>query len=161
MKAAQFVTRLVDGMAPDVGKATVALLRRLGVQVEVPLQQTCCGQMPVNTGYPREALPLVRNHVKAFAGYDVIVAPSGSCAASIRHQHQSSPGRRPTKHWLPPPRRWLRGPTNCRSSSATYWACEMSARTSRTVLPITRRATRALAAGGRPAGADAARGETL
>lgn len=87
MKAALFVTCLVDGMAPDVGKATVALLRRLGVQVEVPLQQTCCGQMHVNTGYPREALPLVRNHVKAFASYDVIVAPSGSYAASIRHQH--------------------------------------------------------------------------
>lgn len=87
MKVALFVTCLVDGVVPEVGKATAALLRRLGVRVEVPLQQTCCGQMHVNTGYPREALPLVRNHVSAFDGYDVIVVPSGSCTASIRHQH--------------------------------------------------------------------------
>jgi L-lactate dehydrogenase complex protein LldE len=51
------------------------------------MQQSCCGQMHVNTGYPREALPLVRNHVTAFAGFDAVVAPSGSCVGSIRHQH--------------------------------------------------------------------------
>jgi L-lactate dehydrogenase complex protein LldE len=87
MRIALFVTCLVDGLFPDVGKATVALLERLGHDVDVPLQQTCCGQMHVNTGYPREALPLVRNHVETFLGYDVIVAPSGSCTGSIRHQH--------------------------------------------------------------------------
>jgi len=87
VRVALFVTCLVDGMVPDVGKATVRLLARLGVRVEVPLQQTCCGQMHVNTGYPREALQLVRNHVATFEGYDVIIAPSGSCTASIRHQH--------------------------------------------------------------------------
>jgi L-lactate dehydrogenase complex protein LldE len=87
MKAALFVTCLVDGVYPDVAKATVRLLERLGVRVEVPLAQTCCGQMHVNTGYPRQALPLVRNHVAAFAGYDAIVAPSGSCTGAIRHQH--------------------------------------------------------------------------
>jgi L-lactate dehydrogenase complex protein LldE len=87
MKVALFITCLADGVVPEVAKATVTLLRRLGVAVEVPLQQTCCGQMHVNTGYPREALPLVRNHVSAFDGYDVIVSPSGSCTATIRHQH--------------------------------------------------------------------------
>jgi L-lactate dehydrogenase complex protein LldE len=87
MKIALFATCLVDGLFPDVGKATIRLLRRLGHDVELPLQQTCCGQMHVNTGYPREALPLVRNHVDAFESYDVIVAPSGSCVGSIRHQH--------------------------------------------------------------------------
>jgi L-lactate dehydrogenase complex protein LldE len=84
---ALFVTCLVDGLFPDVGKATVRLLRRLGHDVEVPLRQTCCGQMHVNTGYPREALPLVRNHVETFLDYDAIVVPSGSCTGSIRHQH--------------------------------------------------------------------------
>ncbi|MBE7190773.1 (Fe-S)-binding protein, partial [Jatrophihabitans endophyticus] len=54
---------------------------------EFPTAQTCCGQMHVNTGYPREALPLVRNHVEAFAGFDAVVAPSGSCVGSVRHQH--------------------------------------------------------------------------
>jgi L-lactate dehydrogenase complex protein LldE len=87
MRAALFITCLADGIAPQVAKATVRLLRRLGVEVEVPLQQTCCGQAHINTGYPREAFPLVRNHVSAFEGYDYIVAPSGSCTASIRHQH--------------------------------------------------------------------------
>ncbi|MDT4899831.1 MAG: L-lactate dehydrogenase complex protein LldE [Pseudonocardiales bacterium] len=87
MKIALFATCLVDGLFPDVGKATIAVLERLGHEVEFPLQQTCCGQMHVNTGYPREALPMVRNYVDTFAGYDAVVAPSGSCAAAIRHQH--------------------------------------------------------------------------
>ena len=87
MRVALFITCLVDGMKPDVAKATVTLLRRLGVDVEVPMSQTCCGQMHVNTGYPREAAPLVRNHVAAFEGYDYILSPSGSCTASVRHQH--------------------------------------------------------------------------
>lgn len=87
MRVGLFVTCLVDGLFPDVGKATVRLLRRLGHEVEVPLQQTCCGQMHVNTGYPREALPLVRNHVEAFLDYDAIVAPSASCVGSVRYQH--------------------------------------------------------------------------
>ncbi len=87
MRVALFVTCLVDGLFPDIGKATVRLLERLGQDVAVPLRQTCCGQMHINTGYPRQALPLVRNHVAAFDGYDAVVAPSGSCTASVRHQH--------------------------------------------------------------------------
>jgi L-lactate dehydrogenase complex protein LldE len=87
VRIALFATCLVDGLFPDVGKATITVLDRLGHDVDFPLQQTCCGQMHVNTGYPREALPLVRNYVDTFAGYDAVVAPSGSCAAAIRHQH--------------------------------------------------------------------------
>ncbi|HZC74305.1 MAG TPA: (Fe-S)-binding protein [Jatrophihabitans sp.] len=87
MKVALFTTCLVDGLFPDVGKATIAVLERLGCAVEFPLAQTCCGQMHVNTGYPREAVPLVRNYVETFAGYDAVVVPSGSCAGAIRHQH--------------------------------------------------------------------------
>jgi L-lactate dehydrogenase complex protein LldE len=87
VKVALFITCLVDGVVPDVAKATVSLLNRLGVDVEVPLQQSCCGQMHINSGYPREALPLVRNHSRAFAGFDAIVAPSASCSAAVRHQH--------------------------------------------------------------------------
>jgi L-lactate dehydrogenase complex protein LldE len=87
VKAALFVTCLVDGVVPQVAKATVQVLERVGVAVEMPWAQTCCGQMHVNTGYPREAIPLVRNHVAAFEGYDAIVVPSGSCTAAIRHQH--------------------------------------------------------------------------
>lgn len=88
MRLALFATCLVDGLFPDVGLATRAVLRRLGHEVELPLAQTCCGQMHVNSGYPRQALPLIRNHVDAFAGYDAVVVPSGSCTAAIGHQHQ-------------------------------------------------------------------------
>lgn len=87
MKAALFITCLADALVPDVAKATVRLLRRLGVDVEVPMGQTCCGQAQMNTGYPRDVFPLVQNHVSAFEGYDYIVSPSGSCTASVRHQH--------------------------------------------------------------------------
>ena len=80
-------TCLVDAMFPDVGRATVALLRRLGHQVEVPPEQTCCGQMHLNTGYGPDAIGVLRHHVGAFAGSDVVVAPSASCVASVRHQH--------------------------------------------------------------------------
>jgi L-lactate dehydrogenase complex protein LldE len=88
VKVALFVTCLVDGLQPDVGRATVRLLRRLGVSVDVPLQQTCCGQMHVNSGYPGLAIPMVRNHVRAFTGYEHVVVPSGSCAAAVRHQQE-------------------------------------------------------------------------
>ena len=87
MKIALFVTCLSDALFPEVGKAVVTLLERLGHDVAFPAAQTCCGQMHVNTGYRREALGLVRHHVETFEPYDVIVAPSGSCVGSVRHQH--------------------------------------------------------------------------
>jgi L-lactate dehydrogenase complex protein LldE len=87
MRVALMVTCVNDAMFPDVGKAVVRLLRRLGVEVDFPAAQTCCAQPMVNTGYLDEAVPVVRTFVDAFAGYDAIVAPSGSCAGSARHQH--------------------------------------------------------------------------
>lgn len=87
MKVALFVTCLNDTMFPKTGQATVKLLRRLGVEVDFPTAQTCCGQMHVNSGYIPEAIPAVRAFVDAFAGYDAVVTPSGSCTASVRHQH--------------------------------------------------------------------------
>jgi L-lactate dehydrogenase complex protein LldE len=87
MRIALFVTCLADTMFPDVARATVSLLERLGHEVVFPSDQTCCGQMHINTGYQRDALPVVRHHVEVFEPYDVIVAPSGSCVGSVRHQH--------------------------------------------------------------------------
>jgi len=87
MRIALFVTCLADAVYPEVGRATVALLERLGHEVVFPQEQTCCGQMHINTGYQREARPLVRRHVDVFEPYDVVVAPSGSCVGSVRHQH--------------------------------------------------------------------------
>ena len=87
MRVALMVTCLNDALFPGTGAAVVRLLRRLGVEVDFPEAQTCCGQPMVNTGYLDEAVPVVRTFVDAFAGYDAIVTPSGSCAGSARHQH--------------------------------------------------------------------------
>ena len=87
MRTALFITCLADALFPEVGKATVRVLERLGQNVEFPAEQTCCGQMHVNTGYQKQALPLVERFAEVFAPYDAIVAPSGSCVGSVRHQH--------------------------------------------------------------------------
>jgi L-lactate dehydrogenase complex protein LldE len=83
-----FVTCLNDTLFPQVGRATVELLERLGHQVEFPMGQTCCGQMHVNSGYEAEGLPLMRRFLEAFDdGFDAVVAPSGSCVAMVREQY--------------------------------------------------------------------------
>jgi len=98
MRIALFATCLADALFPPAAQATVVLLERLGHEVVFPAGQTCCGQMHVNTGYLREALPLVAHHVEAFEqalrpvadgglGAEAVVAPSGSCVGSVRHQH--------------------------------------------------------------------------
>lgn len=87
MRVALMVTCVNDAMFPGTGAAVVRLLRRLGVDVDFPRAQTCCGQPMVNTGYLDEAVGAVRSFVDAFAGYDAVVTPSGSCAGSARHQH--------------------------------------------------------------------------
>jgi Fe-S oxidoreductase len=87
MRVALMVTCLNDALFPDTGRAVVTLLRRLGVDVDFPAEQTCCGQPMVNTGYLDEAVPPVRAFARAFDGYDAIVTPSGSCAGCARHQH--------------------------------------------------------------------------
>ncbi|HEY3471491.1 MAG TPA: (Fe-S)-binding protein [Amycolatopsis sp.] len=88
MPVGLLVTCINDALYPDTGRAVVTLLRRLGVDVTFPAAQTCCGQPMVNTGYLDEAVPLLRNHLDAFAGCEAIVVPSGSCAGSVRHQHR-------------------------------------------------------------------------
>nr|WP_036830031.1 (Fe-S)-binding protein [Phycicoccus jejuensis] len=88
LRVALFATCFNDTMWPDTLKATVRLLERLGCTVEFPQAQTCCGQMLTNTGYGAKALPLVRRFVDVFEGYDAVVAPSGSCVGSVRHQHR-------------------------------------------------------------------------
>ena len=88
MRIALFATCIVDAMHPRVALATVRVLERLGHEVVFPPSQGCCGQMHINSGYLDDAVPVVRNHVRAFqrAEYDVAVAPSASCVASLGHQ---------------------------------------------------------------------------
>ncbi|TWG91535.1 L-lactate dehydrogenase complex protein LldE [Nocardioides sp. J9] len=87
LRVALFATCFNDTMWPETPRAVVTVLERLGVSVDFPLEQTCCGQMFTNTGYAREALPLVERFADVFEEYDAVVAPSGSCVGSVRHQH--------------------------------------------------------------------------
>ncbi len=87
VRIAVMSTCLADTLFPEVVRATVTLLERLGHDVDLPEGQTCCGQMHVNTGYQREAAPLVERAAEVFAPYDAVVAPSGSCTGCVRTQH--------------------------------------------------------------------------
>lgn len=86
MRVALFVTCLVDLFRPTVGFAAVKLLEEAGCLVEVPRAQTCCGQPAYNSGDRTDAKAIALQIFDAFAGYEYVVAPSGSCAGMIR-QH--------------------------------------------------------------------------
>ncbi len=87
VRIALFVTCVNDLLFPGTGKATVAILERLGHRVEFPLEQTCCGQMHANSGYRDEAVPLASRFVETFEPFDAVVAPSGSCVAMVRESY--------------------------------------------------------------------------
>jgi L-lactate dehydrogenase complex protein LldE len=84
MRVALFLTCVNDALYPETGRSVVRLLRRLGVDVDFPLGQTCCGQAHYNTGYRRQAEPLADRYAEVFAEYDYVVTPSGSCGAMVR-----------------------------------------------------------------------------
>jgi L-lactate dehydrogenase complex protein LldE len=83
---ALFVTCLGDTLFPSTGRAVVRLLERLGHRVEFPLEQTCCGQMHMNSGYTREGAALARRFARVFDGAEAVVTPSASCAGMLRHE---------------------------------------------------------------------------
>lgn len=86
-RVALFVTCLVDLFRPTVGFAAVKLLEQAGCTVEVPSAQTCCGQPAFNSGDRADAKAIALRVIAAFAGYDYVVAPSGSCAGMIRQHY--------------------------------------------------------------------------
>lgn len=83
-----------DMLFPQVGKAVVRLLEATGCEIEVPPDQTCCGQLHFNTGYRDACVPLVRSFLRTFGDerFDAIVTPSASCAAMVRHHHATIAG---------------------------------------------------------------------
>jgi len=87
MRVALFVTCLVDLFRPTIGFAAVKLLEEAGCTVEVPRAQTCCGQPAYNSGNRADAKALALQVLDAFAGFDYVVAPSGSCAGIIRQHY--------------------------------------------------------------------------
>jgi L-lactate dehydrogenase complex protein LldE len=86
VRVSLFVTCFNDTLFPQTGRAVVRLLERLGCEVEFPLEQTCCGQMHLNSGYPREGVSLARRFARVFDGAEAVVCPSASCAGMLRHQ---------------------------------------------------------------------------
>ncbi|HEX4011797.1 MAG TPA: (Fe-S)-binding protein [Solirubrobacteraceae bacterium] len=86
-RVALFITCFNDTMFPQTGRAVVSVLERLGVGVEFPLEQTCCGQMHFNTGYADETIPLVRRFVDVFGDSEVVVSPSASCVSMVREYY--------------------------------------------------------------------------
>lgn len=86
-----FIPCYVDQLYPQVGLATLRVLRRLGLDVEFPQEQTCCGQPMANSGCDAAARPLAERFLAIFGGYDHVVAPSGSCVSMVRNHYD---------HWL-------------------------------------------------------------
>ena len=84
MRVSLFVTCLTDTIAPETGIAVVRVLERLGHEVVFRRDQTCCGQMHLNTGYRDDARMLARRFVEIFRDDDVVVAPSASCVGTVR-----------------------------------------------------------------------------
>ena len=87
MRVSLFIPCLVDTLLPEVGEATVRLLERLGLTLDFPQDQTCCGQPAYNTGYWEDARRVARQFLRAFAQSEVIVAPSGSCVSMVRNHY--------------------------------------------------------------------------
>jgi len=84
MRVSLFITCLADTLFPETGRAVVRLLERLGHEIEFPEEQTCCGQMHLNTGYEDEGLALARRFERLFAAAEVVVSPSASCVGMVR-----------------------------------------------------------------------------
>src|SRR3954464_1160252 len=84
MRVGLFVTCLGDTLFPEAPRATVAVLERLGHEGVFPREQTCCGQLPLNSGYRDEALALAARFARIFGEFDAVVSPSSSCVGAVR-----------------------------------------------------------------------------
>jgi len=82
-----FITCYNDALFPETGKSVVNVLERLGHRIEFRPEQTCCGQMHWNTGYLREAVPIIRHFVRVYRDAETVVVPSSSCVAMMRDHY--------------------------------------------------------------------------
>ena len=87
MQIALFATCIGDTMFPEAARATVEVLERLGHEIAFPADQTCCGQLHLNSGHAEEASKLARRFSEIFADYDVVVSPSSSCVGTMREHY--------------------------------------------------------------------------
>lgn len=87
MKIGLFIPCYVNAIYPEVGVASYRLLHHLGMDVDYPLEQTCCGQPMANAGFEREALPLAKRFEALFEQYEYVVAPSASCTVFVKNNY--------------------------------------------------------------------------
>ena len=87
MRVALFVTCLADQLFPELGVASVKLMRHLGIEMEFPEGQTCCGQPAYNAGYLEESKKVAKHNIDIFKDYDYVVLPSGSCGSMVKTQY--------------------------------------------------------------------------
>lgn len=86
-KVSLFIQCIIDGIYPEVGFAVVRIFEKLGIDIECPAQQTCCGQPAYNSGYRKEAKRVAEHFIDVFRDADVIVCPSGSCVNMVRNHY--------------------------------------------------------------------------
>ena len=79
MKVGLFIPCYINAIYPNVGVASYRLLKSLGVDVDYPLDQTCCGQPMANAGFEGESAKLALRFDDLFREYDYIVGPSAIC----------------------------------------------------------------------------------
>jgi len=89
MRVALFVPCYIDQFYPQVAVASLELLEKLGCEVIVPRDQTCCGQPMANSGFASETTGCDTNFANNFEGFDYIVGPSGSCVLHLKEHHPS------------------------------------------------------------------------
>jgi len=95
VRIALFVTCIGDAIYPETARATVEVLERLGHEVVFPPEQTCCGQMHLNSGYRHEAARLAGRFVEIFDEFELVVAPSSSCVGTVRELYPGLLGSAP------------------------------------------------------------------
>lgn len=84
MKASLFITCIIDQFYPEIGESVLRVLQKLGVDLNFPDGQTCCGQPAFNNGFWHDAQPLAKRFLMEFQNSPAIIVPSGSCASMIR-----------------------------------------------------------------------------
>ena len=86
-KVGLFIPCYIDQLYPKVGLATYRILRQLGLDIEFPEGQTCCGQPMANSGCSEATRPIAERFLRVFGNYDQVVAPSGSCVSMVRNHY--------------------------------------------------------------------------
>ncbi|MBW2096018.1 MAG: (Fe-S)-binding protein [Deltaproteobacteria bacterium] len=87
-KVSLFIPCLVEHFLPHVGEATATILARIGIDLDYPGGQTCCGQMQFKAGYQSEARKMARHFIRVFKDAEMVVSPSGSCVGMVRHHYR-------------------------------------------------------------------------